>query len=687
MSKDDTAGKVPKAAARRARELASEINEHNYRYYVKDEPSIPDSEYDRLLRELQSLESEYPSLVTPDSPTQRVGAEPISAFEQIEHLQPMLSLENAFSEEELRAFYKRITTRLDRDEEDPLVFSAEPKLDGAAVSLLYEGGQLVRAATRGDGRTGEDITHNIRTIRSVPLALRGADVPQTLEVRGEVYMPKAGFEAFNAAAAERGDKTFVNPRNAAAGSLRQLDPRLTAERPLDMFCYGIGHHDGGSIPDTHFDTLACLAEWGLRICPEVARVEGADGCLGYYETMGDRRDSLPYEIDGVVFKVDSYGLQRELGYVSRAPRWALAQKFPAQEEITRVEAIEWQVGRTGALTPVARLEPVFVGGVTVSNATLHNIDELHRKDVRPGDSVTVRRAGDVIPEVVSVVIDRRPKGARKPTLPTNCPVCGSPVVREEGEAVARCTGGVLCSAQRKEALRHFASRKAMDIEGLGTKLIDQLVEAELLRTMADIFRLKAEELAALDRMGEKSAANLVESIDRSRQTSLARFLYALGIREVGETTAESLAAHFGDLDPLMEADEEALIAVPDVGPIVAGRVREFFDDPDKRKLVEDLRSVGITWPVSEPQSGSVAGADAPLEGQTFVLTGTLSELTRDEAAQRLKALGGKVTGSVSSKTSYVIAGDKPGSKIQKAQKLEIPVLDEEAFLALLNKHQ
>jgi DNA ligase (NAD+) len=678
---------VPARAAKRARELADEINEHNYRYYVQDAPSIPDAEYDRLMRELQSLEAEYPAVITPASPTQRVGAEPVSAFDQIEHLQPMLSLENAFSEEELRAFYKRILSRLGRDEDDPLTFSAEPKLDGAAVSMLYERGLLVSAATRGDGRTGEDITHNVRTIRSVPLELRGEGIPRLMEVRGEVFMPKAGFEAFNEAAAERGDKTFVNPRNAAAGSLRQLDPRLTAERPLDMFCYGVGHHEGGVLPETHFDTLAQLGEWGLRICGEVTRVEAADGCLEYYRSLGERRDALPYEIDGVVFKVDSLALQRELGFVSRAPRWALAQKFPAQEELTEVEAIDWQVGRTGALTPVARLKPVFVGGVTVSNATLHNIDELHRKDVRPGDTVIVRRAGDVIPEVVSVIADRRPSGARKPRLPESCPVCGSPVAREEGEAVARCTGGVLCSAQRKEALRHFASRKAMDIEGLGTKLIDQLVDAGLLRTMADIYRLDAGQLAELERMGEKSAAKVVESIDRSRHTTLARLLFALGIREVGETTAESLAAHFGDLDPLMAADEDALIAVPDVGPIVAGRIREFFDDPDKRALVDDLREMGVEWPVTEPATAAAEDAGGALQGRTFVLTGTLSDMTRSEAAAKIKALGGKVTGSVSSKTSYVIAGDKPGSKVQKAQKLEIPVLDEEGFVALLREHE
>ena len=687
MSGRDRPASAPAKVARRARQLADEINAHNYRYYVQDAPSIPDAEYDRLMRELQSIEAEYPALVTPSSPTQRVGAEPVSAFEQIKHLQPMLSLENAFSEEELRAFYKRIVTRLGRDEDEPLTFSAEPKLDGAAVSMLYEGGVLVRAATRGDGRTGEDITHNVRTIRSVPLELRGDGIPGTLEVRGEVFMPKAGFEAFNTAAAERGEKTFVNPRNAAAGSLRQLDPRLTAERPLDMFCYGVGHHDGGAMPDTHFDTLAQLGDWGLRVCPEVARVEAADGCLAYYDSMGERRDSLPYEIDGVVFKVDSLALQRELGSVSRAPRWALAQKFPAQEELTEVEAIDWQVGRTGALTPVARLKPVFVGGVTVSNATLHNIDELHRKDVRAGDTVIVRRAGDVIPEVVSVVLERRPKGARKPSLPSSCPVCDSPVAREEGEAVARCTGGVLCSAQRKEALRHFASRKALDIEGLGAKLIDQLVEAGLLRTMADIYRLTPAQLAALERMGDKSAANVIESIDRSRHTTLARFLYALGIREVGETTAESLAAHFGDLDPLMDADEDALVAVPDVGPIVAGRIREFFDDPDKRALVDELRKEGVEWPVSEPAAAKAQDNAGRLEGKTFVLTGTLSAMTRAEAAAIIKALGGKVSGSVSSKTGFVIAGDKPGSKVQKAQTLDVPILDEEAFMALLREHE
>ncbi|MEN7342505.1 MAG: NAD-dependent DNA ligase LigA, partial [Pseudomonadota bacterium] len=571
----------------RADALSTAIHEHNHRYYVLDDPSVPDAEYDRLLRELQALEADYPALVTPESPTQRVGATPIAGFETVEHLIPMLSLDNAFSDEELDAFLKRVAERLELDDANgDISVSAEPKFDGAAVSLLYENGVLSRAATRGDGSTGEDITHNIRTIGSVPLKLTGSGYPERLEVRGEVVMPKAGFHQYNAKAIERGEKTFVNPRNAAAGSLRQLDPALTAQRPLDMFCYAVGFVDGGSLPDTHSETLASLKSWGLKVSGLAEVVEGAAGCHRYFESLGERRDTLDFDIDGVVFKVDAFSQQRELGFVSRAPRWAIARKFPAEEALTTVEGVDWQVGRTGALTPVARLKPVFVGGVTVSNATLHNIDELQRKDVRLGDTVVVRRAGDVIPEVASVLLDRRPDGAVAVGLPSACPVCGSLVQRIADEAVARCTGGpVICKAQRTEGLKHFASRKAMDIEGLGAKLIEQLSESRV-KNPADLYSLTVEELSGYERMAEKSAQNVVDAIEKSKQTTLPRFLFALGIREVGETTAESLANHFGDLEGIRDADLEQLIAVNDVGPIVAERVRSYFERPEHLALID-----------------------------------------------------------------------------------------------------
>ena len=531
--------------------LREQIRHHNYRYHVLDDPEIPDAAYDRLVRELQALEEKHPELVTPDSPTQRVGAAPVSAFGTVAHELPMLSLDNAFSEDELRDFHRRVTQRLDVDIDAPLSYAAEPKLDGAAVSLLYEDGELVRGATRGDGTTGENITHNIRTIEAVPLRLIGKGYPARLEVRGEVFMPRAGFMAFNQKAEARGEKTFVNPRNAAAGSLRQLDPRLTAERPLDIYVYSVGIHDGGKLPDRHSEILDALQGWGFRVCPERRVVDGIDGCLAFYADIGARRDALSYDIDGVVYKVDRLDFQQTLGFVSRAPRWAIAHKFPAQEELTVVRDVEFQVGRTGALTPVARLEPVFVGGVTVSNATLHNMDELNRKDVRVGDSVIVRRAGDVIPEVVKVVPDRRPKRTRRVRMPTGCPVCGSAVVREAEEAVARCTGGLYCAAQRAEALKHFVSRRALDVDGMGGKLIEQLVAMDRIKTPADLFTLDRDELVAMERMGEKSADNLLNAIEASKQTSLARFLYALGIREVGEATAAGLAAHYGKLEPIL----------------------------------------------------------------------------------------------------------------------------------------
>ena len=592
----------------------------------------------------------------------------------------MLSLENAFDEGELGDFDRRIHARLEAAGiklSDGLEYAAEPKLDGAAVSLRYEDGRLVMAATRGDGYTGENITHNIRTIAGVPLRLRG-EYPKVVEARGEVFMPKAGFEAFNERASRRGEKLFVNARNAAAGSLRQLDPRLTAERPLDVFFYGMGELDGPKQPETHSETLAMLRQWGLKTCPQSKVVVGILGCLSYYETIGRERNDLPYEIDGVVYKVNRLDWQTELGFVARAPRWAIAHKFPAQEELTLVRAIEFQVGRTGALTPVARLEPVFVGGVTVSNATLHNIDELNRKDVRVGDTVFVRRAGDVIPEVVKVLPERRKKGARRVKLPARCPVCGSQVVRVEGEAVARCAGGLYCRAQRKEALRHFASRRALDIEGLGTKVIDQLVEADLVQNPGDLYELTQEQVAGLERLAEKSAANLVASIERSKSTTLPRFLYALGIREVGEATAGSLAACFGSLDALIEATVEELQDAPDVGPVVAANIRAFFAEPHNQHVIAHLLAKGVHWPETAPKKIT----SGPLAGKVVVLTGALKSMTRDEAKAKLQSLGAKVTNSVSKKTDFVILGENPGSKAEKAEQLAIAMLSEKEFLKL-----
>jgi DNA ligase (NAD+) len=668
-------------ATRRIEALREQIRHHNYLYHALDAPEIPDVEYDRLLRELEELERENPDLVTEDSPTQRVGAEPISAFATVEHRVPMLSLGNAFSENEVEDFNRRILNRLELDPETCIEYAAEPKLDGAAVSLVYEDGVLRRGATRGDGTTGEDITHNVRTIEAIPLRLVGDGYPRVLEVRGEVFMPRAGFDAFNAAAREKGEKTFVNPRNAAAGSLRQLDPKLTAQRPLDIYVYSVGLYEHGEMPDTQSAILDALQAWGFKVCPERRVVDGIEGCLEYYRGVGERRNSLSYDIDGVVYKVNSLAYQRELGFVSRAPRWALAHKFPAQEEMTTVEDIEFQVGRTGALTPVARLNPVFVGGVTVSNATLHNIDDLHRKDVRVGDSVIVRRAGDVIPEVVQVVGSRRPAGTRPVSLPKHCPVCDSAVVRVDEEAVARCTGGLFCAAQRTEKLKHFVSRKAMDIEGLGTKLITQLVDSGRLKTPADIYTLTRDELASLERMGPKSAEKLVAAIEKSKKTTLKRFLYGLGIREVGEATAMALADYFGKLSAIAEADTETLEQVPDVGPIVASHIAAFFDESHNKDVIDQLIAKGVEWEEKEPVRTPGEGA---LTGLTFVLTGTLPTMTRDEAKARIQAQGGKVSGSVSKKTDYLVAGEKAGSKLTKAQNLEINILDEDALEELLS---
>ena len=661
--------------AERAEQLREQIRFHNYRYYVLDDPQVPDAEYDRLLSELQALEAEHPDLVSADSPTQRVGAKPLSAFGEVKHEVPMLSLDNAFDDDEVGEFDRRVREKLEVETVD---YTAEPKLDGLAVSLLYEDGVLVRGATRGDGSSGEDITQNVRTIQSIPLKLLGQGYPKRLEVRGEVFISHAGFAALNKQQQALEQKLFANPRNAAAGSLRQLDPRITAQRPLEIYCYGIGLVKGGKLPDTHSGILKQLRDWGLRVYAGIEKVAGVAGCVGYYKKLGEKRSSLPFDIDGVVFKVDRLDYQRQMGFVSRAPRWAIARKFPAQEELTTVLDIDVQVGRTGAITPVARLEPVFVGGVTVTNATLHNEDEVRRKDVRVGDTVIVRRAGDVIPEVVSVLKDRRPTGATVFVMPTACPVCGSDAEKIEGEAVTRCTGGLYCEAQRKEAIKHFASRRAMDIEGLGDKLVEQLVDQQLIDDVAGLYALKAGTLAGMERMGEKSAANLIAALEKSKATTLDRFLYALGIREVGDATARSLAQAFGTLDALMQADEVQLEAVRDIGPVVAAHIAHFFRQQHNLDVIDSLRNdAGIHWPAIEVVQHQ------PLAGQTYVLTGTLSSMTRDEAKQRLQALGAKVSGSVSSKTSAVVAGEKAGSKLTRAESLGVRVMSENELVELL----
>jgi DNA ligase (NAD+) len=662
--------------------LRSQIRTYDYQYYVLDDPTVPDAEYDRLMRELIALESRFPDLISEDSPTQRVSGEPIEHFRQIKHKLPMLSLSNVFSKEELEAFDKRVKDRL--KDNASIYYNAEPKLDGLAVSLLYENGQLTQAATRGDGTTGEDITENARTIKTVPLQLLGKRLPKMLEVRGEVFMSIDGFDAMNEAARKSNQKEFVNPRNAAAGSLRQLDPRLTAKRPLQMFCYGVGIAEGTQLADTHHDILQQLKGWGLRVCPLIERVKDVDGCWRYYEKMLEIRDQLDYQIDGIVYKVDSIKSQQKLGFVSRAPRWATAHKFPAQEEITQVNGVEFQVGRTGAITPVAKLEPVFVGGVTVSNATLHNMDEVERKDVRVGDTVIVRRAGDVIPEVLQVVKERRPKGARKVKLPLRCPECGSEISRPVGEAVARCVAGFICPAQRKGALKHYASRHAMDIEGLGDKLVDQLIDMNLVEQLDDLYNLGESTLAGLERMGAKSAQNLLAAIDKSKSTELARFIYALGIREVGEATAIALADHFEyKLEAIMDADAELLQTVPDIGPIVADHIEKFFHQPKNRQLITRLcKEVGIHW--QQGNSDGKTGANT-LEGKVYVLTGTLENMSRDQASQKIRSLGGKVTSSISKNTTALIAGDKPGSKAQKAEKLGIPILSEQELMEIINE--
>jgi DNA ligase (NAD+) len=667
---------VTDASAARAAQLRAQIAQHDYRYYVLDEPLVSDAEYDRLMQELRALEAAHPELVTADSPTQRVSGTPSAAFGEVVHQVPMLSLDNAFSEDDLRAFDRRVHERLGRDGE--LEYVAEPKLDGLAVSVIYRDGLLERAATRGDGVSGEDVTANVRTIRAVPQRLLGS-APLLFEARGEVFMMVAGFERMNQLARERGEKVFVNPRNAAAGSLRQLDARITATRPLSAFFYGIGVIEGVPLPAQQSELLELLRAHGLPVSPQTRTVQGVEGCLAYYRRIGERRSSLPYQIDGVVYKLNSRADQERLGFVSRAPRWAIAHKYPPDEVFTVVKDISFQVGRTGALTPVARLEPVFVGGVTVSNVTLHNIDEVQRKDVRVGDTVVVRRAGDVIPEVVGVVLDQRPEGTVPVELPAHCPVCHSQVLRAAGEAVARCTGGFTCRAQRQESLRHFASRRALDIEGLGDKLIEQLVERDAVRTPADLYALTAAQLAQLDRMAEKSAANLIAAIDRSRRTTLPRLLYGLGIREVGEATALALARHFGTLERLMQADEAAIQQVPDVGPVVAAHVATFFASEDHRRVINELRAQGVSW----PDMTAAAGGLQSLIGRTFVITGTLAAMTREQAEEALSARGARVSGSVSKKTSFVIAGSEAGSKLARARELGVPVLDERQLLELI----
>ncbi len=664
-------------------QLKDELNKHNHSYYVLDQPTIPDSEYDRSMRRLQGIEQQHPELVSDDSPSQRVGGVALASFSQVSHAVPMLSLDNAFNKEELEAFDRRISDRLNYKDDQQIDYVCEPKLDGVAVSLLYKEGLLVRGATRGDGKVGEDISANVRTIKSIPLKLSGVGIPELLEVRGEIYLPRGGFDKINALAIAKGDKPFVNPRNAAAGSLRQLDSKITASRPLEMCAYSVGQFQGGETPDSHLNMLKALGGWGFKINGYVEAVQGIASCEAYYERMQERRDQLPYDIDGIVYKVNDLALQQRLGFVAKAPRWAIARKFPAQEEMTQLLDVEFQVGRTGALTPVARLAPVFVGGVTVSNATLHNGDEIARLGLCIGDTVIIRRAGDVIPKVAAVVLDRRPADAKPIVFPANCPVCQSPVRRVEGEAVARCSGGLFCGAQSKEAIKHFASRKAMDIDGLGDKLVELLVDQGLIYSPADLYELTADKIAGLERMGEKSAQNLIDSIAASRHTTLGKFLFALGIREVGEATGETLSRHFGSLERIIAADQDALLEVDDIGPVVAYYIRDFFRNPDNLSIINALRESGVSW-----DDIDISAQDSqPLKGQTWVLTGGMEIMSRAEAKDRLQKLGAKVAGSVSAKTTQVVAGPGAGSKLSKAQSLDIPVFDEKQFLAFLEGHK
>lgn len=660
------------------------IRHHEYCYYVLDAPEIPDVEYDKLIKQLQNLELTHPEFITPDSPTQRVGGAPLSQFSSIRHQLPMLSLDNVFDESSFIAFNKRIKDRLELDEEQAVEYCCELKLDGLAVSLLYENGQLIQAATRGDGTTGEDITANVRTIKTIPLVLQGENIPSRLEVRGEVFMTHKGFAKLNAEAEKRNEKIFANPRNAAAGSLRQLDPKITAKRPLTFFCYGVGINEGADLPNTHYARLMQFKAWGLPVSDKVQIRHGAQEALDYFKQIGDQRMSLDFDIDGVVIKVNSIAEQEQLGFVARAPRWATAFKFPAQEEVTKLNKVDFQVGRTGAITPVARLEPVSVAGVIVSNATLHNSDEIIRLGIREGDYVTVRRAGDVIPQIVAVIKDRRPADTKEIIFPTHCPICGSIIVRDEGQAISRCAGGLICQAQRKEALKHFVSRRAMNVEGLGDKIIEQLVDKEYVKTPADLYKLTVPILCSLDKVGEKLANNLMGALDKSKNTSLNRFIFALGIPNVGEVTAENLVNQLGNLTAIENASLEQLQSVNDIGAVIAESIIDFFQEPHNRTVIDQLISeeIGIHWPDVEIQ---LLTTDSPFSDKTVVLTGTLSILTRDEAKAKLKQLGAKVTGSVSKKTDFVIAGEAAGSKLTKAQELGIKVIDEQELINLLNQ--
>ena len=664
--------------------LRNLIRHHEYCYYVLDAPEIPDSEYDKLIKQLQKIEQQYPNLITTDSPTQRVGGAALSQFASIKHELPMLSLDNVFDESSFIAFNKRVKDRLHITENEQVEYCCELKLDGLAVSILYENGKFSKAATRGDGTTGEDITANVRTIKTIPLVLIGENIPARLEVRGEVFMTHKGFAKLNADAEKRNEKVFANPRNAAAGSLRQLDPKITAKRPLSFYCYGVGIIEGSSLPDTHYDRLMQFKAWGLPVSDKVEKRQGAQAALDYFKQIGEQRMSLDFDIDGVVIKVNSIALQNELGFVARAPRWATAFKFPAQEEVTQLNKVDFQVGRTGAITPVARLEPVSVAGVIVSNATLHNSDEIARLGIREGDYVTVRRAGDVIPKIVAVLLDRRPTDTKEIVFPTHCPICGSLIVRDEGQAISRCAGGLICPAQRKEALKHFVSRRAMNVDGMGDKIIEQLVDKDYVKTPADLYKLNLPTLCSLDKIGEKSANNLLNALDASKNTTLSRFIFALGIPNVGEVTAENLVNQLGNLSAIENASLEQLQTVNDIGVVIAESIIDFFQEPHNRNVIEQLTSeeINIHWQDITPQTQTTI-VDSPFSGKTIVLTGTLSVLTRDEAKNKLKQLGAKVTGSVSKNTDLVIAGEAAGSKLDKAQELGIKVIDEQEMLNLL----